>query len=166
MEFERTHQCHILTDKLHQLERQRHDVEHQINIQQIESDYRINSESDYKKKSESDYKKKSVSYNGNCEFVSQSRYVTNIIKLKEKRDNLDSEIEAVQIQLLQEKSIFEEEQRKKKEEKIRVSTEQFINFTNTLSDQEIEEFQKRYEECKKEQRYKKYMSLRQETEQK
>jgi hypothetical protein len=151
MEFERTHKCQILTNELHQLERQRHDVEHQINIQQIESDYRINS----------------VSYNyGNRGFESQSRYVTNIIKLKEKRDNLDSEIEAVQIQLLQEKSIFEEEQRKEKEEKVRISTEQFINFTNTLSDKEIEEFQTRYEEGKKEQRYKKYMLLRQETEQK
>jgi hypothetical protein len=151
MEFERTHKCHILTDELHLLQRKRHDVEHQINIQEIESDYKINS----------------VSYNyGNRGFECQSRYVTNIIKLKEKRDNLDSEIEAVQIQLLQEKSIFEEEQRKEKEEKVRISTEQFINFTNTLSDKEIEEFQTRYEEGKKEQRYKKYMLLRQETEQK
>jgi hypothetical protein len=151
MEFERTHKCQILTNELHQLERQRHDVEHQINIQQIESDYRINS----------------ISYNyGNTVFEGNTVFNSQIIKLKEKRDNLDSKIEAVQIQLLQEKSIFEEEQRKKEEEKVRISTEQFINFTNTLSDQEIEEFQKRYEEGKKEQRYKKYMSLRQETEQK
>ena len=155
MEFERTNQGRILTDKLHQLDREHEKLDHELNIQQIQSDYKINS----------------LRYsNRNGEFIDfhdpQARYVTNIIKLKERRDKLDSEIEAIQIQLLQEMNTFEEEKRKKEEEKVRVSTENFINFTNTLSDQEIEEFQKRYEEGKKEQRYKKYMSLRQETEQK
>jgi hypothetical protein len=142
-----SNQYRILTDKLNQLERERDNIVHQINIQEIESDYKLNSVS----KSDS-------------EFESKSRYATNIIKLNEKRDNLDSEIEAVHFQLLQEKSIFEEEQRKKEEEKFRIFTEQFINFTNTLSNQEIEEFQKRYEEDKKEQRYRKYKSLKEKME--
>jgi hypothetical protein len=153
MDFERTNQGRILTSKLYELERERDKLDHEINIQKIHSDYNINS--------------LKYSYrNGNFNDFHdpQARYLSNIIKLNEKNDKLNSEIEAIQIQLLQEMSIFEEEQRKKKEEKVRISTEQFINFTNTLSDEEIEEFQKRYEEGKKEQRYRKYMSLRQETE--
>lgn len=148
-----SNQYRILTGKLNQLERERDNIVHQINIQEIESDYKINSVRSIYCKSKSD-----------SEIESQSRYVTYIIQLKEKRDKLDSEIEAVIFQLLQEKSIFEEEQRKKEEEKFRIFTEQFINFTNTLSNQEIEEFQTRYEEDKKEQRYRKYKSLREKME--
>jgi hypothetical protein len=154
MEFKKTNQGRILTSKLYELERERDNLDHQINIEKIQSDYNINS--------------LKYSYrNGNFNDFHdpQARHLSNIVRLNEKRDKLNSEIEAIQIQLLQEMSIFEEEQRKKKEEKVRISTEQFINFTNTLSDEEIEEFQKRYEEGKKEQRYRKYMSLRQETEQ-
>jgi hypothetical protein len=146
-----SNQYRILTDKLNQLERERDNIVHQINIQEIESDYKLNSV-------------RSIYCKSDSEFESQSRYATNIIKLNEKRYKLDSEIEAVIFQLLQEKSIFEEEQRKKEEEKFRIFTEQFINFTNTLSNQEIEEFQKRYEEDKKEQRYRKYKSLREKME--
>lgn len=146
-----SNQYRILTDKLNQLERERDDIVHQINIQEIESDYKLNSV-------------RSIYCKSDSEFEYQSKFVNNIIKLKEKRDKLDSEIEAVIFQLLQEKSIFEEEQRKKEEEKFRIFTEQFINFTNTLSNQEIEEFQKRYEEDKKEQRYRKYKSLREKME--
>jgi len=69
---------------------------------------------------------------------------------------------ASRFKLLQERVSFkEEQQRKEEEQKVRASTELFINFTHTLSDQEIEEFQKRYEEDKKEQqRYRKYTLLR------
>jgi hypothetical protein len=153
MDFETTNQGRILTSKLHELERERDNLDHQINIEKIHSDYNINSHRySYRKGNFDDF------------HDPQSRYLSNIVRLNEKRDKLNSEIEEIQIQLLQEMNIFEEEQRKKEEEKVRISTEQFINFTNILSDKEIEEFQKRYEEDKKEQRYRKYKSLKEKME--
>jgi len=153
MDFERTHKYRSLTDNLNELERQRDSLQHQINIQQIESDYKINSlKYSYRNGDFNDF------------HDPQARYLSNIIQLKEKCEKLDTKIEAIHLQLLQEKIIFEEEQRKKEEERINLSTEKFINFINTLSEEEIEEFRKRYEEDKKEQLYRKYKSMRQETE--
>jgi len=223
MDFETTNQGRILTSKLHELERERDNLYHQINIEKIQSDYNINSlKYNYRNGNFNDF------------HDPQSRYLSNIVRLNEKRDKLNSEIEEIRIQLLQEMRIFEEEQRNKKEEKVRIPNienlydnlkeleserrlldnqyrllpprnqeishlvqrlyrldveidakkseileeeekarveeeqnrikdekiNEFINFTNTLSEQEIEEFQNRFEGDEKEQRYRKYKSLR------
>jgi len=149
MEFDRTISCVNLTNKIKNLQDERIMVDNEIMTLQI----RLNG---------LESRKQQNSTNSLFER-DHSNCLKRISHFEEKRNNLYRQIEETNIQLIEERVKFEEEQKRKKEESDRLSTEQFINFTNTLSDKEIEEFQERYEKDEKEKRYLKYKSLREKT---